>query len=164
MNKITLVLMTIVLGLGATGCAKKTGSAANGGADAGGVGDSMRFYGSNVSPETERQWLAKDTYYFGYDQYELSEEDTMSIYAHARKMAANGGHVRIEGHTDERGSREYNVALGDRRAKTIANLLMLKGVNQNQISLVSYGKEKPEHMGHDEASWTQNRRGNIAYE
>ena len=72
--------------------------------------------------------------------------------------------VRVEGHTDERGSREYNVTLGERRAQTIAKFLIMKGVNPAQVHVVSYGKEKPADLGHDEAAWANNRRAVIVYE
>jgi peptidoglycan-associated lipoprotein len=162
-----IVLLPLVFGLG--GCAKRGKS---GGVDGQygdssqtGVDDSVRFYGSNLSPEQERELLARNTYHFGLDRYDLVEEDVMSVHAHAKKIVTHrNARVRIEGHTDERGSREYNVALGERRAKAIANLLMLKGVPQEQISVVSYGKEKPATSGHDESTWSQNRRGVIVYE
>jgi peptidoglycan-associated lipoprotein len=135
------------------------------GGDVVGVNDTVRFYGSDVSPADEKDLLAKRTYYFGYDGFDVSDEDTLSIYAHAKRLL-NGkrAHVRVEGHTDERGSREYNVALGERRANAVANILMLKGVPQDQISVVSYGKEKPAVAGHSESSWSQNRRVVIIYE
>jgi peptidoglycan-associated lipoprotein len=157
------LLVTCAL-LGLMACSKKHRAGEAGDMDAG-VGDSMTFYGTELSPEQERALLAKNTYYFNYDSNDLSEEDTLSVYAHAKKiMSRPRTHVRIEGHTDERGSREYNVALGDRRGKAIANILALKGVNQSQISVVSYGKEKPAGAGHDESTWSQNRRGVIVYE
>lgn len=157
-----LVVGTAVLGL--VGCAKKT----RGGMDEAGemgVGDSMTFYGSDLTPEQERELLNRNTYYFAYDSNDLTEQDTLSVYAHAKKlMTKPKSRIRIEGHTDERGSREYNVALGDRRAKTISKILMLKGVPENRINIVSYGKEKPANNGHDESSWNLNRRGMIVYE
>ena len=151
----------------AVGCASKGNR--SGGADdsagGGGVGDVSRFYGEHVSADKEAELLSQDTYYFAYDQYEISPEDRLSIYAHAKKMLENPRAVaRIEGHTDERGSREYNVALGERRAKAVANTLMMKGVPRNQIRTVSYGKEKPVALGHDEDSWKENRRAIIFYE
>lgn len=166
MNKIFKISKILLLGfaiLGLMACAKhKKGGE---GEEFVGVGDSMTFYGSELSPEQERALLAKDTYYFDYDSNELNEQDTLSVYAHAKKMMQNPrARARIEGHTDERGSREYNVALGDRRAKAISNLLMLKGVGQHQISIVSYGKEKPAVSGQHESAWSQNRRGMIVYE
>ena len=165
--KMTKIIGSILV-LGAflviTGCAKK-GSSSSEYADAGGVGDNVRFYGSNISPEEERQLLGRKTYYFGYDQFDLSECDVLSVYAHAKRICSNGKiRVRIEGHTDERGSREYNVALGEKRANAVANLLLLKGVHQNQICVVSYGKEKAAVFGNDESSWSKNRRAVIVYE
>lgn len=150
--------------LGAAGCAKK-GQSGSGSALGSGVGDSMRFYGAEVTAEQKRAWLAKNTYIFGYDRFDLNDEDMMSVYAHAEKLITHPKkQIRVEGHTDERGSREYNIALGERRAKAVANILMLKGVPQHQISIVSYGKEKPAMMGHDESAWAQNRRAVIIYE
>lgn len=151
----------------AVGCASK--NATQGDADAysarKGVGDVTRFYGEHLSPEREAQLAAQDIYYFDYDMYEIGPEDKLSIYTHAKKMIENPRMIaRIEGHTDERGSREYNVALGERRAKAVANLLMMKGVPHHQIRTVSYGKEKPVALGHDESSWKENRRAIIVYE
>ncbi len=151
----------------ATGCASK---GARGGSDADemasrGIGDVNRFYGEPVSAEKEANLLSQDTYYFGYDLYDISPEDRLSVYAHAKKMIENPRKiVRIEGHTDERGSREYNVALGERRAKAVANILMMKGVPHHQIHTLSYGKEKPAALGHDESAWKENRRAVIVYE
>ncbi len=162
----SVVLSLLFLGL--VGCGAKKGSGQYG-ADADndviGVGDTVRFYGSDVSPGEEKDLLAKRTYYFDYDGFEVSDRDTLSVYAHAKRLL-NGKrvHVRVEGHTDKRGSREYNVALGERRANAVANILMLKGVPQDQISVVSYGKEKPAAFGDDESSWSQNRRAVIIYE
>ncbi len=162
-----LVVLSFLL-LGLIGCGAKKGSSNNGydaDGDVVGVQDTVRFYGSNVSPADEKELLAKRTYYFPYDGFEVSDEDTLSVYAHAKRLL-NGKrvHVRVEGHTDERGSREYNIALGERRANAVANILMLKGVPQDQISVVSYGKEKPAVAGHGESSWSQNRRVVIIYE
>lgn len=156
----TVLTAGLVLGLG--GCAKK---GQGGSMSSSGIGDSMRFYGSEVSAEQKRAWLAKNTYLFGYDRFDLSDEDMMSVYAHAEDLITHPKkHVRVEGHTDERGSREYNIALGERRAKAVANILMLKGVPQHQISVVSYGKERPALMGHDESAWAENRRAVIICE
>lgn len=163
-RKISAIFLALILGAGLNGCAKKTNSSNTDMAQAG-VGDSVRFYGTNMSPEDERQWLSKNIYYFDYDSYDISEQDMVSLASHAKRLAGNANaRIRLEGHTDERGSREYNIALGERRAKAVANLLMLKGVSPNQISVVSYGKEKPANFGHDESSWSQNRRGVIMYE
>lgn len=170
MDRISTTMMKIMKGLllgsalvGLIGCANKNRGGQ--GDEVLGIGDTMTFYGTELTPEQERELLARNTYYFAYDSNELSEQDTLSVYAHAKKiMSKPRCRVRIEGHTDERGSREYNVALGERRAKTVANLMMLKGVNQSQITVVSYGKEKSAVSGHDESAWSQNRRAVVIYE
>lgn len=158
----TVALLGLLISLSA--CSKRGG---NGGEvdEAGGVGDNMRFFGTNLSPEEERALASQRTYYFGYDRFDLEEKDIQSIHAHAKRAVNSpNARIRVEGHTDERGSREYNVALGERRANAVANLLMLKGVGQHQISVVSYGKEKPDVAGHDESTWSKNRRAVIVYE
>ena len=102
--------------------------------------------------------------YFDYDSYAIKPEFQNLIEAHARFLKANGQrHVVVEGHTDERGGREYNLALGQRRAEAVRRSLGLLGINDNQIEAVSFGKEKPAAMGSDEAAWAQNRRAEIAY-
>lgn len=159
----SIVLMVAVLGL--AGCGSKRGAMGGQGEEGMGVGDTVRFYGSDISPERERELLNKRTYYFGYDSNDLNDEDTLAVYAQAKRLITTPRtRVRVEGHTDMRGSREYNVALGERRANAIANLLMLKGVPQEQITVVSYGKEKPAISGHTESAWAQNRRAVIVYE
>lgn len=102
--------------------------------------------------------------YFDYDSYAIKPEYQSLIEAHARFLKANGvRHVMVEGHTDERGGREYNLALGQRRAEAVRRSLGLLGISDNQIEAVSFGKEKPAVMGSDEAAWAQNRRAEIAY-
>jgi peptidoglycan-associated lipoprotein len=102
--------------------------------------------------------------YFDYDSYAIKPEFQSLIESHARFLKANGArHVVVEGHTDERGGREYNLALGQRRAEAVRRALGLLGINDNQIEAVSFGKEKPAVQGNDEAAWAQNRRAEIAY-
>ncbi len=164
--KIVKSITVAIVILSVVACAsKRHGSETYGGGDASAVNDMVRFYGADLSPEQERAALNKNTYYFGYDRFDISDEDIISIYAHAKKLITRPNtFVRIEGHTDERGSREYNVVLAERRAKTIANILILKGVSQDKIAIVGYGKEKPAVLGHDESAWAQNRRAVIIYE
>jgi peptidoglycan-associated lipoprotein len=86
------------------------------------------------------------------------------VAAHAKYLAAHSGtRVRLEGHTDERGSREYNIGLGERRAQSVRRALLLQGAADAQISTVSYGEERPAAPGHDEAAWAKNRRVEIMY-
>jgi peptidoglycan-associated lipoprotein len=109
--------------------------------------------------------LAKQTLYFDFDRYDLSEENKLVVLAHAKKLLENPKmKVRIEGHADERGSREYNIGLSERRAKAASRLMAMKGVPEEQVVIVAYGKEKPQALGHDEASWEMNRRDEIVYE
>jgi len=102
--------------------------------------------------------------YFDYDSYVIKPEFQSLIEAHARFLKTNGGrHIVIEGHTDERGGREYNLALGQRRSEAVRRALGLLGVTDGQVESVSFGKEKPAAAGSDEAAWAQNRRAEIAY-
>lgn len=102
--------------------------------------------------------------YFDYDSYAIKPEFQAQIEAHARFLKAGSTRrVAIEGHTDERGGREYNLALGQRRAEAVRRALGLLGVADSQVEAVSFGKEKPAAAGGDEASWAKNRRAEIAY-
>lgn len=102
--------------------------------------------------------------YFDYDSYVLKPEAQPIIEAHARFLRANAQRrVALEGHTDERGGREYNLALGQRRAEAVRRALGLLGVGDGQMEAVSFGKEKPATPGGNEAAWAQNRRVEISY-
>lgn len=103
--------------------------------------------------------------YFDYDTSELRPEFLDIVAQHGRFLAQNPeGRVRLEGHTDERGSREYNIALGEDRAKTVARMLQLQGVSSAQTRTVSYGEELPVDDGHNSDAWAKNRRVNVIYE
>lgn len=105
-------------------------------------------------------------YYFDFDSDSIQGGDSDSLKAQANDFIAKGSKVsiRVEGNTDERGSKEYNIALGWKRAKAIASDLQMNGIAVKQISIVSYGEEKPIAMGHDEDSWQCNRRVDIFFE
>ncbi|WP_151817393.1 peptidoglycan-associated lipoprotein Pal [Acinetobacter ursingii] len=112
-----------------------------------------------------RAALAKRVVHFDYDSSDLSSEDYQTLQAHAQFLMANANsRVALTGHTDERGTREYNMALGERRAKAVQSFLITNGVNPQQLEAVSYGKEMPVNAGHDEAAWKENRRVEINYE
>ena len=98
------------------------------------------------------------TFYFEYDSSDLKPEAMRALDVHARDLQSNGARVVLEGHADERGTREYNMALGERRAKAVQRYLVLQGVSPAQLELVSYGEERPVAMGSSEESWAQNRR------
>lgn len=109
--------------------------------------------------------LSKRVIYFNYDSSEVRSEFVPIVSAHAAFIAARPGtRVVLEGHADERGSREYNVALGEQRANSVARMMRMQGVSDSQIEIVSYGEEKPASLGHDEMSWEQNRRVELNYQ
>jgi|SRR5580658_3260212 peptidoglycan-associated lipoprotein len=119
--------------------------------------------GTEVEGPTSAQ-LQNRTIYFDFDSSEIKQEYNSLITAHARYLAANtNARVRVEGNTDERGSREYNIGLGERRAQAVRRALMLQGVSEMQITTVSYGEERPAVTGHTEEAWSRNRRANIVY-
>jgi len=97
-------------------------------------------------------------FYFDFDQSTLSPETRAALDAQASVLRSANGPVRLEGHADERGTREYNLALGERRAKAIANYLVLQGVDRSRIETVSYGEERPAVLGSDETALARNRR------
>ena len=108
--------------------------------------------------------LAKRSVYYDYDSYAVKPEFRPMVEAHAGYVRQHpGSSVVIEVNGDERGSREYNLALGQRRADGVKNLMVLLGGSERQIETVSFGEEKPMAAGHDETSWAQNRRSDIVY-
>ena len=103
--------------------------------------------------------------YFGFDQATLQPDSRALLLAHAERLrnAANNVSVRLEGHTDERGSREYNMALGERRANSVRDFLVLQGVSRDILEVVSYGEERPAVRGSSDSAWGQNRRVEVKY-
>jgi peptidoglycan-associated lipoprotein len=102
--------------------------------------------------------------YFDYDSYVIKPEFQSLLESHARFLKSNGArHIVIEGHTDERGGREYNLALGQRRSEAVRRALALLGVSDSQVEAVSFGEEKPAAPGTEESAWSRNRRAEIAY-
>lgn len=100
----------------------------------------------------------KTVYYFDFDEATLTAESRSALDAAAPALKAAGVSVRLEGHADERGTPEYNLALGERRAQAVSNYLGLQGVDAGKLEIISYGEEKPVMTGSDEASWAKNRR------
>src|SRR5574343_593342 len=108
--------------------------------------------------------LSKRSVYFGYDQYDVQSEYRNQLQAHAKFIASEpNARVLIQGNTDDRGSREYNLALGQRRADAVKKQLVLMGAPESQIEAVSLGKEKPKALGDNEAAWAENRRADMLY-
>ena len=174
MHKISMVLV-IAAAFALAGCGSKpakpdagaaseqTTGADTSGADTSGAGVGDTGEGTEV-PGPQEGLLAKRIVYFDLDSSEIRGEGTEVIAAHARHLASTQGlRVRLEGHTDERGSREYNIGLGERRAQAVRRALMLQGATDSQLSTVSYGEERPAAAGSDDSAWTQNRRVEIVY-
>ncbi|HET8850713.1 MAG TPA: peptidoglycan-associated lipoprotein Pal [Marinobacter sp.] len=105
------------------------------------------------------------TFYFDFDTAEIKQEARDALVAHARFLAENPRQqVRLEGHADERGTSEYNLALGERRANAVERFLVVNGASRGQIETVSYGEEKPAVRGSSESAWAQNRRVELMYQ
>jgi peptidoglycan-associated lipoprotein len=155
---------------GTTGGDSTGGAAATGlyGSD-GGAGtaiadDSSRAMSAAAKLEQTDGDLADRIIYFEYDSAKLSSESIAILEVHGNFLATNGEvSVRLEGHSDERGSREYNIALGDRRAQSVRRVLLFQGASSDQVETVSYGEEEPAETGHDEAAWSKNRRVELIY-
>jgi peptidoglycan-associated lipoprotein len=166
-NRIGLVALALALTF-APACAKKkpkelppapAGSdgslGSDAGADAGGVGQSA-IPGSRAD---FLQNVTADRVYFATDEYAIDAEDRAVLDSQATWLQRNPNvRVTIEGHADERGTREYNLALGDRRANAAKNYLASRGVNPSRMNVISWGKERPVAEGSDESAWAQNRR------
>jgi len=123
-------------------------------------------YASTLGPEFNdpNNPLSKRIVYFMLDSSEVMPDFIPVIAAHAQYLIANPAQrTTLEGHGDERGSREYNIALGEQRAKSVASMMKVQGVSENQLEIVSYGEEKPAAFGSDEAAWEQNRRVELVY-
>lgn len=139
----------------------------NSGVSTGGVAtvDADRQSGSStgaVGPQSPQ--ASQRVIYFDFDSSDIRTEFVDVIAAHGRFLAGNATvRVRLEGHTDERGSREYNIGLAERRAQTVRRALALQGVQESQIATVSYGEERPAAAGSDENAWSRNRRVEIVY-
>jgi len=174
MNLIKLLVVMLVLG-GLTACSSKggskgdevavedrEGSSSYEGATTSGVsGYGDLSIGSLSDPNSP---LSQRIIYFAYDSDEVAAQDRELVAAHAAFLSANPDvKVSVEGNTDERGAREYNIALGEHRAQAVRRMLEFQGVSPQQITTVSYGEEKPAVDGHDESAWSMNRRVELVY-
>lgn len=120
---------------------------------------------SSIDPLNDSQGvLASRSIYFDFDSYIVKEEFRPVVEAHAKYLVSNPARkIVVQGNSDERGGREYNLALGQKRAETVRKLFSLLGVSDQQVEAVSYGEEKPKATGSNEAAWSQNRRADIVY-
>jgi peptidoglycan-associated lipoprotein len=163
-------MIAVLAGCSSTGGSKDSSvadvedrSVGDGSAVSGGAAGASSF--SSMSLNDPNSPLSRRVIYFEYDSAEITGMDQDTLAAHAGFLAANPGQrVTLEGHTDERGSREYNIALGDRRALSVERVLELNGIGPGQVTVVSYGEEKPAADGHSDAAWRLNRRVEIVYQ
>lgn len=145
------------------------GSMVDSGADddmamTGGFGDDSTGAGEEFSDFDDMNGELTSVIYFDFDQSELRAEYSDVLQRHAANLANNrGAQIRLEGHADERGSREYNIGLGERRSQSVRRLLLIQGASPEQISTVSFGEERPAAFGSDEESYQLNRRVEIVY-
>jgi peptidoglycan-associated lipoprotein len=147
---------------GAAGATEAGGAASSGVGEAGaGQGGAMGGGSALGGPGASQE---NRIIYFEFDRFDIKSEYDAILQAHARYLAANpASRVRLEGHADERGSREYNIGLGEKRAQSVRNVLLLQGAVSDQIATVSFGEERPAVIGSDEEAWSLNRRVEIVY-
>lgn len=164
MKKILSVVLIVFLSACASKTTKPTG-------EEGGQATSGATSGSDTGSPTlnplhdPNNILSKRSVYFDFDKYSVKDQYKSMVLSHARYLRENSNaSVRLEGNADERGSREYNLALGQRRADSVKKVMTLSGTQESQIESVSYGEEKPRAMGHNEAAWAENRRADIRYQ
>lgn len=161
------LILTLILSLGLAGCgssSKKNGGAPGMGSantddqDMGSDGMELQVNGDSDSGKAG----ALQTVYFAFNSSNLNSSTRASLQANAEYLKTNSDvEVQIEGHCDERGGVQYNLALGEKRAMAVKQYLVSMGVNSSRVSTISFGKERPIAFGHDESSWSKNRRANF---
>ncbi|MBX2847846.1 MAG: OmpA family protein [Acidiferrobacterales bacterium] len=177
MNRKLSLVLVMALGLTLTACAGKkdqgtTGAGATTTAPTGTGIEDRNPYGLNLGYTVEElaQYgingnpLNYKTLYFEYNSSSIDKRSEIIATAHARNLANTGGsNVTLEGHADERGTRDYNLALGERRGQAVAQLMNAVGAGSSSIQTISYGEERPANTAHNEAAWQENRRVQISY-
>ena len=146
--------------------AGSVGAGGAGGANAGGASQSrvtpVELSGKDAAGVNGVNGVNQRVVYFDFDSYVVKDEFRTTVEAHAKALTADRKkHLVIEGHTDERGGREYNLALGQKRAEAVLKSLKLLGANDSQLEAVSFGEERPAATGSDEAAWAKNRRAEL---
>ena len=178
MYRRTLFLMLLAGCLGLAACAHKPpkptaeqqqstaggAGAASQGAEGGANASGGPFGNQNSIPGPQEGMLAKRTVYFDFDSAVIKGDGTDIVAAHAKYLSDHAdARIRLEGNTDERGSPEYNIGLGMRRAQAVRQALLLQGASAGQITVTSYGAEHPVDPAHNEDAWAKNRRVDIVY-
>lgn len=162
MKLLKLTAMTLIMSLALVGCSsnakKKDGSASDSVVDDSAMNNPLELNGS--SDQNTAGGL--QTVYFDFDSSSLSSAGRMTLESNAAYLKDNDNiDIQVEGHCDERGGEQYNLALGERRARAIKDYLSALGVEASRISIISFGKTTPLAFGHDESAWSKNRRGNF---
>ncbi len=156
-------MLALVLMLGACGKKDQVGVAGDGSLTADDRTQvSQDVNQGGVTPGSQQDLVVNvgDRVFFGYDQFDLTSEARATVERQAQWLKTHQNvNVIIEGHCDERGTREYNLALGEKRAAAVRNYLIANGITPNRVQTISYGKERPVILGSDNTSWAQNRRG-----
>jgi len=155
-----LVVMLLVAGSAVAGCsgAKKTAKTTPGAADRA-PGETTTPRDGTSGADAGASLLSFPDIYFDYDRHALSAGAKTTLAEHARRLETNPTiRIRVEGHCDERGTSDYNLALGERRAQSAADYLVAYGIDGDRITTISYGKERPIDPGHNEQAWSRNRR------
>ena len=149
---------------GSDSSATTSGVGAGGATGAEGMGDTAAAGFQGDPLEDPSSLLAKRVVYFDFDKSDIKGDFRDVIQAHAEYLANHSDvSITLEGHADERGTREYNIALGERRANAVQKMLTLQGASASQIRVVSYGEERPAALGHDDDAWSLNRRAEFIY-
>lgn len=171
MERIAGLIITAALGLWLAGCAgdggvkpgEEAGTAAERAAT-GGATEEGAVAGQALGADGAAARPAVMQIYFDFDSSSVDDRNRETLEAHAAYLIANPDiRFRLEGHCDERGTREYNLALGERRANAAGRMLAIFGVARDRMGIVSYGEEKPADPGHNEAAWQRSRRVEISY-
>ncbi len=165
---VSILLSTTLVGCSMFGGDDMSGSGSNtntngvGGANTSGVGSGNSYTGHPLDNPSSP--LSTKVIYFEFDSSSIASQYESVLAAHGAYLAKNPSvSVILEGHADERGTREYNIALSEKRAKNVQNLISLQGASRNQSEVVGLGEEKPASLGHDEQTWQLNRRVEIVY-
>ena len=166
-NLIIIALLTVIL----AGCASTdipdpeptdTTAGSDSGASTDGMGGSDPYGGEEIDDPFAGELGM--VIYFDFDSSEVRPQDQQLVSRHATQLGNNASaRVRLEGHADERGSREYNIGLGERRSQAVRQMLLIQGASASQISTVSFGEERPASFGNSESDYAQNRRVEIKY-
>jgi peptidoglycan-associated lipoprotein len=173
MARLSVLIGCLIVAVALAGCSKSntlpdvaagTGVEGDSGASTAGFGGAGGVGVEESGASAPQDLLSQLVVYFDYDKNEIRPEFNAMLAAHGQFLASHpNAQVRLEGHADERGSREYNIGLGERRAQAVRRILLLQGASAEQLSTVSYGEERPAATGHDEAAYQLNRRVEIVY-